>query len=74
MRYGAVIGLRVNYGMQAFYRAHGIEPRCGICQHFEGELLHPLGEARLCTKNARACEPGDICHAPERAPGADDEG
>jgi hypothetical protein len=71
-RQKVIIGLRVNYGMQAFYREHGIEPRCGICRHFDGELVDVSRDERICAKTARACRPGDVCYSPEREPGADD--
>lgn len=72
-RYAIVIGLRVNYGEQAFYRDHGIEPRCGICQHFDGELVDVDRLERVCSKTALRCRPEDVCYSPSRAPGADDQ-
>lgn len=72
MRSTTIIGLRVNFGPQAFYREHGIEPCCGMCVHFQGELIHPQGEDRICLKHAKSCSPGDVCYSPERSPGADD--
>lgn len=65
------IGLRVNYGMQAFYRAHGIEACCGICRHFQ-VTPEPSGR-RFCHRTQRYVEDHNVCLAPDRAPGSDDE-
>lgn len=69
----ANLGIPVNYGMQAFYRAHGIEPCCGICQHFQGTPENLDSEYRFCWKQNKSTRDGDVCYSPERAPGADDE-
>lgn len=71
-----VIGIKLNYGNQEEYRRLGIEMCCRKCRYFDGELLYPLNgsEARMCGLQQKACRPEDVCIAPERAPGADDEG
>lgn len=68
--------MHLNYGNQGFYRSLGIEPSCGICEHFqavhgggpdtmEGLCRHPEKPKGSVVK--RGC-----CFNFERAPGADD--
>lgn len=73
MKHGVNIGLRVNYGMQAFYRDHGIEPCCGMCRHFQVTPERAESDTRFCHKQNKIVEDAQVCFAPERAPGADDE-
>ncbi len=67
--------MHLNYGMQAWYRDHGIEPCCGICVHFEGTPVDVEAGIRVCgrpdSKRERLVTAADVCYAPERAPGAD---
>lgn len=72
MKSTASIGLRVNYGMQAFYRAHGIEPCCGMCSHFQVTPYNVEAGYRFCEKQGKYVQDHNICYAPQRAPGADD--
>jgi hypothetical protein len=63
------ISLRVNYGMQRFYRDNGIEPCCGICRHFQ---VTPEGSGyRFCERTQRYVEDNSVCLAPDRAPGSE---
>lgn len=73
MKSSVNMGLRLNYGMQAFYRAHGIEPCCGICRHFQGTPVNVDLGIRFCWKQNKDVEDGGVCYSPERAPGSDDE-
>lgn len=68
--------MHLSYGNQGWYRLLGIEPSCGICEHFEdrggpadiaeGICLHPMKSKGAVVR--RGC-----CFNFERAPGADDE-
>jgi hypothetical protein len=66
------VGIRLNYGMQAWYRLHGIEPRCGICEHFCDTPVDVDRNLRICRKRGHLVGPADVCFSPERAAGADD--
>lgn len=64
--------MHLSYGNQGWYKALGIEPRCGICEHWQdrdgdaGPCNHPTKPLGLVVK--RGC-----CFNFSRAPGADDE-
>lgn len=65
----------LSYGMQQWFRDRGIEPSCGICEHFEdrggptdiaeGVCLHPIKPQGRVVK--RGC-----CFNFARAVGGDD--
>lgn len=68
--------MRLNYGMQQWYRDHGIEPCCGMCRYFGDAPARPDSSVRVCARvggKERLVDERDVCYAPERAPGADDE-
>lgn len=59
--------MHVSYGVQGFYREHGIEPHCHICEHFRDN------ESGWCDKHKYGVSPKGCCQVFERAVGADDE-
>ena len=72
-RQRAIIGIRLNYGMQQWYRDRGIEPCCGIRVHFTQTPVNLVTGGRICGLRGVYVEPREVCYSPLRAPGADDE-
>lgn len=74
MKSSVNMGLRLNYGMQRFYRDNGIEPCCGICRHFLGAAENLDTGYRFCPKQNQYTRDADVCYSPERAPGSEGDG
>lgn len=71
MKSKAMMCLRVNYGMQQFYRDNGIEPCCGMCRHFQVTPVNVETGGRICRVIDKHVIETDCCLAPERAPGSE---
>ena len=74
LKHKAMIGLRVNYGVQTFYRDVGVEPCCGLCRRFQVAPAYLDTGIRFCVKQGKFVKDDQVCFSPERAPKADDEG